>query len=767
MFQKPIDIIKQWSYTNFNGNWNKFWNNTEARMANYSASYSSANGNKGYTVTFRHPVVLDKSGKYGKKIHKGLGTRNESVAKKLVNELNELLANDSYWELSKKSYALNKFTESIVEMFYSPMEEQVITEKEILDNNILIPSREQGYKKSLLLGPSGVGKTTLLRLMAGTIKEGFPSTATCRTTTCNQEIICGDFKEYEAIITFMSKDLFSQYIIECIEEACRLFIESQRSDKRVTDKEIAQKLFNHKDLIIRLAYILGEYREEEQSEFDEFDEEDWCETDNELQQLFENYIKSIKEISEDLMQSDPEFDVNNYSYEENDAILLLCEDIVSEVQKKFALLTGGKVVSSIGKWVTGYYIKTDNRNTFFDLVKKFSSNNKYEWGKLLSPLVKTIRICGDFRPEFCNEPIKLVIYDGMGLGHATISITSVPTDVMEKYSEVDSIILVDDATQPLMENSKTALKDVIFSGYADKTLMCYTHIDEMKGDNFIRTQDKVNHVNIALSAYLTELRKQNVNAFSSLEEQEILSSCYYFSDLANENISKMSQKQLLKVLNAIHERFRSRVSFEDVVIKYDEMTLYHHLQNAIDKFRKEWGNIIGYPYTTSETEHWSRIKALTRRLAYFDEDNYNHELQPLADLARCIKEELNSYLNKPMAISMLDMSDEKVIKKINYMKGQMNDGFLKFVRTELWKKEGRLEKWRNAYSHVGRGSTYERAVDINAIFDLGAPRIGNFVYEMNEIQKMYISALLEIVQQVLSENNCELLKFEYADGKRG
>ena len=735
-------------------------------MANYSASYSSANGNKGYTVTFRHPVVLDKSGKYGKKIHKGLGTRDESVAKQLVDELNELLANNSYWEISKKSDALNKYSESIVEMFYSPMEEQFITEKEILDN-ILMPSREQGYKRTLLLGPSGVGKTTLLKLIAGTIKESFPSTATCRTTTCNQEIICGDFKEYEAIITFMSKDLFSQYIIECIEEACRLFIESQRSSKRVTDKEIAQKLFNHKDLIIRLSYILGEYREEEQSEFDEFDEEDCCETDNELQQLFENYIKSVKEISIDLMQSDLEFDVNNYSYEENDAILLLCEDIVSKVQKKFALLTGGKVVSSIGKWVTGYYIKTDDRNTFFDLVKKFSSNNKYEWGKLLSPLVKTIRICGDFRPEFCSEPIKLVIYDGMGLGHATTSITSVPTDVMKKYSEVDAIILVDDATQPLMENSKTALKDVIFSGHADKTLMCYTHIDEMKGDNFIRTQDKVNHVNIALSTYLTELRKQNVNAFSSLEEQEILSSCYYFSDLANENISKMSQNQLLKALNAIHERFRSKVSFEDVVIKYDEMTLYHHLQNAINQFRGEWGNIIGYPYTTSKTEHWSRIKALTRRLAYFDEDNYNHELQPLADLARCIKEELNTYLNKPMTVLMLDRSDEKVIKKINYMKGQMNDGFLKFVRTELWKKEGRLEKWRNAYSHAGRGSTYERAVDINAIFDLGAPRIGNFVYEMNEIQKMYISAALEIVQQVLSDNNCELLKFEYADSKRG
>lgn len=730
-------------------------------MANYSASYSSANGNKGYTVTFRHPVVLDKNGKYGKKIHRGLGTRDEAVAKQLVNELNELLANDLYWELSKKGDALNKFTEPIVEMFYSPMEEQFVTEKEILDN-ILIPSREQGYKRTLFIGPSGVGKTTLLRLIAGTIKDGFPSTATCRTTTCNQEIICGDFREYKAVITFMSRDLFSQYIIECIEEACRLYIESQQSNKQVSDKEIAQKLFNHKDLTIRLSYILGEYREEETSEFDEFDEEEYCEMDNEQQKLFEKYIKNVKDICTDLIQMDLEFDANNYSYENNDAILLLCEDIVSEVQKKFALLTGGKVISSIGRWVTGYYIKTEDRNTFFELIKKFSSNNKYEWGKLLSPLVKTIRICGDFRPEFCSEPIKLVIYDGMGLGHAT-SITSVPTDVMEKYSQVDAILLVDDATQPLMDNSKMALKDIIFSGYADKMLMCYTHLDEMKGDNFVRTQDKVNHINIALSTYLTELRKQNVNVFSSLEEKEILASCYYFSDLANQNTSKMSQKQLIKALDAIHERFRNKVSFEDVVIKYDWMTLYHHLQNAIDQFRTEWGSIIGYPYTTSRTEHWSRIKALTRRLAYFDEDNYNHELQPLADFARCIKEELNTYLNKPMKVSMLDSSDEKVISKINYIKRQMNDGFLEFVKNELWKKEGRLEKWRTAYDHTGKGSTYERAVDINALFDLGAPRIGNFVYDMNETQKMYISAALHIVQQVLSDNKCELLKFDYEE----
>lgn len=70
------------------------------------------------------------------------------------------------------------------------------------------------------------------------------------------------------------------------------------------------------------------------------------------------------------------------------------------------------------------------------------------------------------------------------------------------------------------------------------------------------------------------------------------------------------------------------------------MTLYAHLQLAIQKYREEWSQIIGYPSKSQKTEHWSRIKALTRLLAYFGMNHYNYELMPLSDFRQEVSTQL-------------------------------------------------------------------------------------------------------------------------------
>lgn len=729
-------------------------------MGYYTASCNPPKGvKKGYTVNYRHPVVKDKDNKYGLRIQKGLGTRDEAEAQGFITQLNELLSNEVWWDYNKREDALKRFDEIVVNIFYEPMQDSSIPEEEIL-SKIMLPGKIDGYKYGVLLGPSGVGKTTLLRYLCGTIKEKFPTTSTGRTTTCNMEVIMSDKGLYECVITFMSRLEFSIYVLECIEEACRYCVDTKANKEIVKHEIIMNKLLNHKDLIIRLSYILGEYLSQDSHEYDEYDEDDELidSKTEEIQEKYSEYIESIMMISDGILES--KINIDEYDFTEDELAEELCGSIVDEVQRRFKLLENGEKITANGKWINGYYYTSDNREEFIDIIKRFTSNNKYEWGKLLSPLVTNIRVKGDFRPEGYEKAVKMVLFDGQGLGHKTTA-TSVPFVISEKYKKADAIIIVDNATSPMLANAKLAVKDVITSGFAEKIFMCYTHIDEMQGENFARFNDKREHIVSALSAYLSELRKSDPLVFSGHEETMVIESCYYFSELDSEVVNKITRKESEKLFEELQKRFSRTFPEEKIVIEYDEMTLYNHMQIAMDLFRKDWNERIGYPYRTQRTEHWSRIKALSNRLANTERDNYNNELAPLSDLKQRIQEQLNLFMNKPMNVNGLDTIDEKVIKKINLMKGEINDRFIKFIRNELWKDTDQLNYWKKAYAHGGIGSTIDRRNDINFIFDKGAPKFGNFIYEMDDQQKKYVTAALSIVEDVLETNGCKLQKFRF------
>ena len=66
-----------------------------------------------------------------------------------------------------------------------------------------------------------------------------------------------------------------------------------------------------------------------------------------------------------------------------------------------------------------------------------------------------IRVIGPLFPVFTDHQAKLVLLDGQGLGHTPDSSTSVTTHITRRFSEVDAILLVDNAEQPVQAARST------------------------------------------------------------------------------------------------------------------------------------------------------------------------------------------------------------------------------------------------------------------------------------------------------------------------
>src|SRR5438128_5322901 len=76
----------------------------------HKATLSQSQGREGWSVIFRHPVLLDRAtGKPGRRVRRGLGTKEKKAAEWLVAQLNKLLADRLFWEASSRPRALARF----------------------------------------------------------------------------------------------------------------------------------------------------------------------------------------------------------------------------------------------------------------------------------------------------------------------------------------------------------------------------------------------------------------------------------------------------------------------------------------------------------------------------------------------------------------------------------------------------------------------------------------------------------------------------------
>lgn len=750
-------------------------------MANYKASISRTKGKEALSIIFRHPVKIDPKTNYGIRVRRGLGTSDEAIAQRLVAQMNELLSDFTMWSIDKKPIAYQKYSPIIVDAFYDFLESSSLDYQALINSKIELPTRTNDYGTALFIGQSGAGKTSVLRCLMGTQNDKFPTTSTGRTTTSTMEVILSQNSEYELVVTFMSREKLSLYVKECVQNAVSYCVEKENQIRTI---DVIEKLLTHKELTVRLSYILGhpsmikseceedDYQDEDEDEDEgnksstnttddlEIDDQQCKEMVSKIQekadkvvQISEDYIKTKNNDAKD----DDVVDDDNLEIflEKSDLFNDVIDDIVDEIQDRFKILVNGQVVSETRGWINVWYYKTKNREEFIKQAKRFSSNNKSQWGTLLTPIVQFIRVKGMFKPEFCNNVPRLVLIDGLGLGHK-ITASSLSAETTSRFKNVDTIVLVDNAVAPMMDNAKLALRTIVESGHTNKLSVCFTHMDELKGDNFISRSDKIRHVESSLESYVTSLREQNPPVISSNGASSILGKSLYMWNLDKE-IKKFTQTQLESLIAKIQTSIPENTKLEEIRLSYDILMLYPYLQQATKQFRDSWRFRLGIPNKTEKTEHWSRIKALSRRLATMNESHYS-ELMPIEDLLREITAQLNIFISNPTSCQPSTAPEELQQIIEDKIKSNIHSKMHNFVINGLWKESGQLANWMAAYNYGGYyGSTRDRANKIDNIFQVGAPNLDNYAPNTCIEQKEFIEGVVSIIKIGVEEENGKLV----------
>lgn len=721
----------------------------------FVATLSRSQGRSAWAVIFRHPVRVDlNTGKPGLRVRQGLGTSEEAEANELKDQLNQLLAEESFWNLAAKPEAEKRLRSRVVEIFYHGMEPEASDFGAIRESIIPLPtSKDSDYRRALLLGTTGAGKTTLLRQLIGTDPdtERFPSTSTAKTTVHETEVVLAP-GPYRAVVTFFPIDEVREHLNECISEAV---LSAYRGDG---DGEVLRRLLMHVNQRFRFNYVLGNGPPAAIAEDDEDDEPGEDDAQDAVEEnpgdsaidlhatnaLLARTLTGLRAIAtrhgDQLKAELGEIDekdqrvVDELFEEELDRRLReddefhgISDELMDEIELRFSLLSDGAVRRNKQGWPQSWSWETSDRAKFIETVTRFSSNHSSRFGRLLTPLVNGVRVSGAFLPEWNNgQQPKLVLLDGEGLGHTPKSVAAISTSLTRRIEATDAIVLVDNAVQPMQAAPVAAMREMITSGSAAKLLLVFTHFDEVKGDNLPNAAAKEQHVLASAENVLASIGEE-LGPFAERALRWRLKEACFFVGGIDEHLdaAKKSQKRTIAQMHALLGAIDAIVEKPEPVLAkpvYDRMNLVLAVKNAAESFHDAWWPRLGLAHKPGVgKEHWKRIWALSRRLSTPGLGDEYDNLKPVADLRKQLQDRLYVLLQNPLRWDPAEPTDDADKQQVydglaNALSAKTLDLATRRVRAE------RMPDWQSAFNQSGRGSSYARASIIGErIYERAAP----------------------------------------------
>jgi hypothetical protein len=236
---------------------------------------------------------------------------------------------------------------------------------------------------------------------------------------------------------------------------------------------------------------------------------------------------------------------------------------------------------------------------------------------------------------------------------AADSSASVTTHITRRFADVDVILLVDNAQQPMQAASLAVLRAVASSGYYQKLAIAFTHFDHVKGLNLPGYAEKRGHVIASVTTGLSDLSEVLGTPIVKAVERVLNRQCFMLGAL---------QEADAMLPRGVINGLRRMVGFFEKAIEppeppqarpvYDITGLLFAVQAAAKDFQRPWAARLGIAsYDGITREHWTRIKALSRRIAGELDDEYD-TLRPVADLVARLTERISLFLDNPIRWSL-------------------------------------------------------------------------------------------------------------------
>lgn len=443
---------------------------------------------------------------------------------------------------------------------------------------------------------------------------------------------------------------------------------------------------------------------------------------------------------------------------ENDNFQQLADDLMDEIEHRFDVLEPEHVRRTKQGWPYLWSWETEDRKLFLKTINRFSANHLRYFGTLLTPLVNGIRVAGPFQPTWNPNRPKIVLFDIEGLGHTPESATSIPTSVTRRLDDVDAVLLVDKASQPMLAAPDVVMRSIVRSGHASKLFFCFTHMEAVMGDNLGGSPArKQHHVLASAENVLSTIRQQLGPLAERNLSQRIRTGAFFVADInrkldPDNRSDRRTIDQLLKLTTAM-QGTRELPPVVPARPVYDHLDLAFRVKNAAEKFKENWEARLGYRAKQGLTRApWATVKALTRRLAEGWSDHWG-ELAPVSDLHGNLQTEIYVFVQNPLEWKgeVAPSDDEKQIVFQGFAKA-INQRALDLVARRV--RTDRLEEWKAAYNRSGRGSTFERASIIkDDIYEKAAPIPDG---KPSPDRNKFLHEVIEIVQQAAEDLGIEL-----------